>query len=338
MKQLEPLRAALVGCGLIGSALDEGKPDAILTHAGAFAAIDGVELSAICDVEPERLRQCGERRGVAAQYGDVGQLLADQPRLDLLSICTPVSVRLPAVQAAVEAGVRVILCEKPMAASVAEARAMADVVGGSDSVLALNFLRRWDPGLVEAAALIRGGGLGRIQRGVGFYGKGMANNGTHLVDLLNMFLGRPARVQALQRAPHAMGHPELPTFDARLEFEHQGQLADVHLLSTDHERYSIFELDLLGTAGRLRMTDKGQRLDLYEAGPDPLFEGYRHLAHDRRIETHTARLMELVVRQMVALCLGEDDAPRCGLQDGLDNLLVMDQLFESYDTGEPAGE
>lgn len=330
------LRAGIIGCGLIGSSLDEGKQDVILTHAGAYQAIEGVELVAICDLDDQRLQRCGDRRGVDARYADHGPMLASE-RLDLVSICTPVSMRLPAVEAAVAAGVKVILCEKPMASSVEEARTMAELVRGSPSVLALNFLRRWDPGLCEAAQLFRSGGLGQIQRGVGFYGKGMANNGTHLVDLLNMFLGPPARVQALQTAHEAAGD-ELPTFDAKLDYRLAGHPASVYLLSTDHTRYSIFELDLLGTRGRLRMTEKGQRLELYGVEPDPLFDGYHHLAHQRRIETHTARLLELVVRQMVEICRGEDSTPRCGLGDGLDNLLVMDQLFESYETGRPVGD
>ena len=326
-----------MGCGLIGSTLDEEKQGVILTHAGAYQALERVELSAICDVDPQRLRQCGERRGVGARHEDFRQMLENE-RLDLVSICTPVSMRLPAVEAAVEAGVKVILCEKPLASSVEEARAMAEVVQGSNSVLALNFLRRWDPGLCEAAALVHAGELGQIQRGAGFYGKGMANNGTHLVDLLNMFMGPPARVRAMQTATEAPAGDGLATFDAVLDYRLEDRQPSVYLLSTDHTCYSIFELDLLGTRGRLRMTDKGQRLELFEAEPDPLFEGYQHLALARLLDTHIEHLLEIVIQQMVEICLGEAKAPNCGLRDGLDNLMVMDQLFSSYETGEPVGE
>ena len=47
------VRVALVGCGRISQ-----------NHFDAIAAVDGLRLSAVCDVMPERARQAGERFGV----------------------------------------------------------------------------------------------------------------------------------------------------------------------------------------------------------------------------------------------------------------------------------
>lgn len=320
------VRAGLVGCGGIGSALDEGDPSLVLTHAGGLQANPRARLVAACDPDPQRLRRCGEARGLGpeALYPDFATMLARQ-QLDLLSVCTPVGLRLPVVQAAVQAGVRVILCEKPLAASADEARQLARVVRGSGSVVAVNYLRRWSPGVQQAAALVRRGALGRLQRGVAYYGKGVANNGSHMVDLISLLLGAPDRVRCLG-GPERSGLPDDPSLDAELEFGDGQDAARVALLCTEHQHYTVFELDLLGSRGRLRVTDLGQRLELFRVRPDPVFAGYQTLALDQTLQGGLDRLLERVVGEAVDLALGLAMQPRCGLAHGLAALELVELI------------
>ena len=63
-------RVAILGCGRIGSRLDEEGPQGlVLSHASAFAAI-GVTPVAFCDPDADRLTECGRRRGVERLYRD----------------------------------------------------------------------------------------------------------------------------------------------------------------------------------------------------------------------------------------------------------------------------
>lgn len=58
------LKAGIVGCGRIGSQFDDDpKRKFVVTHAGAYSAIDGVELVAACDLNREELVRCGQSSG-----------------------------------------------------------------------------------------------------------------------------------------------------------------------------------------------------------------------------------------------------------------------------------
>ena len=168
-------QVAIIGCGNIGSRLDEQNlTGAILSHAGAYQRSGLVHLSTLCDTSPQRLHECGCVRGVDKLYTDYRIMLREEP-IDILSICTPTIQRLPLVQAAIESGVRIIFCEKPLAYSLAEAETIYKVVQASQTIMAVNYLRRWDPSLQEVVDTFKKGQIGQIQHAVAYYGKGILN-------------------------------------------------------------------------------------------------------------------------------------------------------------------
>jgi predicted dehydrogenase len=100
------MRAAIVGTGFIAS-----------VHAIALHAI-GVEVAAVCGRTPERAEGF---RGAAA-FGDLEELL-ERERVDALHVCTPNHLHAEQALAAIERGVHVV-CEKPLAVSTEESRAL----------------------------------------------------------------------------------------------------------------------------------------------------------------------------------------------------------------------
>ena len=98
------LKGALVGCGHVSK-----------YHLAAWARIEGVELVAVCDRDQERLDAAGAVAPQAQRYREFGTLLAQEPRLDFVEICTQVDAHRDLVEQAAGRGVHV-LCQKPAAA------------------------------------------------------------------------------------------------------------------------------------------------------------------------------------------------------------------------------
>ena len=259
--------------------------------------------------------------------------MLDNERLDILSICTPVEFRLESIKAAVQAGVRVILCEKPLAPSVDEAESIAGTVNGSQSTLLLNFQRRWDPGLQEAARMIQSGEIGELQRGFCVYEKGLAHNGSHMIDLLSMFLGRPARLRVVRDSTMQPADPVTPTFDAEFRYDADGP-ALVYLSAVDYSRYSIFEVDLLGTHGRIAVTNSGRDVKVFTVDRDKTYAGYKALKPVREIPTAFDDHLKLVIQHAVSIGNDPSVLPVCGLKEGIDNLRVVDTLLQAYERKE----
>lgn len=104
------LRIALVGCGRISA-----------NHFEAIARVDGLELSAVCDVVETRAREAGEKLGVP-WFTNYEKMLAEAD-CDAVTIATPSGLHPAQGILAARAGKHVI-SEKPMAISLASADAL----------------------------------------------------------------------------------------------------------------------------------------------------------------------------------------------------------------------
>ncbi|MCG5431789.1 Gfo/Idh/MocA family oxidoreductase [Mycobacterium sp. MYCO198283] len=124
--------------------------------APAIAAAGGT-LVAVADPSP-RARAAAEAAGIAA-YDDAGAMLA-RGDVDLLYVATPNNAHLPPVLAACAAGVPV-LCEKPMAATLADAEAIAAAVTDANVLYGTAFDQRHHPAHRRLAELIADGAVGR---------------------------------------------------------------------------------------------------------------------------------------------------------------------------------
>jgi UDP-N-acetyl-2-amino-2-deoxyglucuronate dehydrogenase len=97
-------RVALVGCGRISR-----------NHTGAIARIDGLDLVAVCDHDPERARAAGEAAGVP-WFSDYPKML-EESGCDIVAIATPSGFHPAQGVLAARAGKHVVT-EKPMAISL----------------------------------------------------------------------------------------------------------------------------------------------------------------------------------------------------------------------------
>ncbi|MFB6106038.1 MAG: Gfo/Idh/MocA family protein [Halobacteriaceae archaeon] len=182
------------GLGLIGTKDEAGLPNEGVvraSHAGAYAATDGVTVAAIAELDDERRATFGDRYGVpeAGRYDDAAAMLAAE-ELDVVSVCTPTHLHREHVLAAADSAADpdVVWCEKPIATSVADAREMVDACEAADADLLVNHTRRFDP--TYRALHDRLDELVGDPRSlhVGFK-RELLRNGTHVADAAAWLLG-----------------------------------------------------------------------------------------------------------------------------------------------------
>jgi predicted dehydrogenase len=143
------IRLAIIGTGGMAG-----------THAQSFAPMKGVTLSACCDVDEKKARKFARTWNIPRWYMDYDDMLGSE-KLDAVSIVTVDIMHAPISLAAVARGLAV-LCEKPLATTLADARRMRDAAARRGVVTHVNFSCRNSSGAQAAAGLIQGGGIGRI--------------------------------------------------------------------------------------------------------------------------------------------------------------------------------
>ncbi|MFC5958831.1 Gfo/Idh/MocA family protein [Streptomyces pratens] len=115
-----PLRVGMVGYAFMGAAHSQGWR----TAGRVFDLPMSPELAVVCGRDATAVRAAADRHGWADTETD-WRALVERDDVDLVDICTPGDSHAEIATAALAAG-KHVLCEKPLANTVAEAQAMAD--------------------------------------------------------------------------------------------------------------------------------------------------------------------------------------------------------------------
>jgi predicted dehydrogenase len=189
---MKKLKVGIIGCGFIAN----GK------HLPSLAFQKDVEAVAFCDIIIERAEASAKKYGPpdALVCLDYHEVLARKD-IDAIHVCTPNSSHSEITVAALKAG-KHVMCEKPMAKTAAEAKAMLDTAKSTGKLLTIGYQNRFRQDSQLMKSLCENGDLGEIyfakafatrRRGVPTWGVFMDKEkqgggplidlGTHALDL-----------------------------------------------------------------------------------------------------------------------------------------------------------
>ncbi|WP_159501196.1 Gfo/Idh/MocA family protein [Microbacterium sp. 18062] len=199
-------RVGILGGGFMGT-----------VHSRAARAA-GARLTGVVASSPERGAAAATALGIERSYDSLEQMLG-AGAVDIVHVATPNALHAAQALAALAAGAHVV-CEKPLATTVADAERLVAAAAGR--VAAVPFVYRYHPLVREARARVRAGETGRLLTVKGSYlqdwlvasddddwrvdattggrSRAFADIGSHLVDLLEFVSGdRVAAVAARTR-------------------------------------------------------------------------------------------------------------------------------------------
>ncbi|MER7786927.1 Gfo/Idh/MocA family oxidoreductase [Streptomyces sp. NPDC097640] len=155
-----PLRVGMVGYSFMGAAHSQGWN----TAGRVFDLPRRPVLAALCGRDEAAVRAAADRHGWASVETDWRALIA-RDDIDLVDICTPGNSHAEIALAALAAG-KHVLCEKPLANTVAEAEAMAEAAEaahGRGQVAMVGFNYRRVPAIALARRMVAEGRLGALR-------------------------------------------------------------------------------------------------------------------------------------------------------------------------------
>lgn len=174
----------MIGAGVMGG-----------NHVRVLRELEGVEVAGVVDSDPGRREAIARRHGVPV--GDDPVEMFDRG-VDAAVVAVPTTEHLSTALLAIERGVHVLV-EKPIAATVEEARTLIDAASVNGVTLAVGHIERFNPAVMELKRLLDGGALGRTymvhsRRLSPFPGRIMdvgvsADLATHEVDMMRYLTG-----------------------------------------------------------------------------------------------------------------------------------------------------
>ena len=144
------MKCGIIGCGIIAP-----------THAAGYRQLPHVELTACCDLIPERAEKLAREYSIAHVYTDYRKLLAD-PEVTAVSICTDHASHAKIFCDAIAAGKHVI-CEKVPGRTPEDLKQMVRAAAARPDLVAAGiFQHRFVPGNIALRELIRQGKFGKL--------------------------------------------------------------------------------------------------------------------------------------------------------------------------------
>ena len=327
---MKPLKIAVIGLQF-GMAHIEG--------ASAY----GAEIAAICDCNEDHLRFAGERYGIAEEkrFTDHRTLL-DRSDIDAVVIAVPDQQHRELTNAFLNAG-KHVLCEKPMALTREDVRAMIRAADASGRQLMVGQICRFTPAFEKAKALVENGILGDVYFLESEYAHdymklvdnwrsdplrhGVIGGGCHAVDLLRWLAGDPREVFAYgtHRLLPQVSYDDATVAVMKFDDNTMGKV----FVSTGCKRDYTMRTVIYGTKGTLICDNTSPTMTLFTAGRDGMAHEPQIL--DVEVNNHNAaREFEAFAASVISGKPVLTDA-----REGAKTVEVCLSVIESSKTGRP---
>jgi len=329
------VRVAMVGAGR----------QANEAHYPSLAAMDDVEIAAICDLDEERLNKTANKYGASGRYTDYKRMLAEVDP-DAVYVIMEVHLLFDIVHYALTNGLNVFI-EKPPFLTRVQAESMAQLAEKHGCLTMVGFERRFIPLIVEARRLVEEQGPILQARAAVFknhvgmalpYHRGsidmLTTDGVHCVDWLRWACG--GEVSKVVSDVRRLYSDYDNSFTALIKFDN-GTVGELAANWAVGQRQWLFEMHGKGISAYVNATDpdgkamiytseeagrdwewrrKGEafELDMTEvAGGEERFKWYGFYAENRHFID----------------CVKEGKQPQPNFADGFKTMELVDRIYHS---------
>lgn len=331
------LKGGLIGCGFFA-----------INQLHGWRDTDGAGITAICDQDPARLAEVGDAFGIDARYTDAADMLAAEA-LDFVDIATTVPSHRALVELAARHDVHVI-CQKPLAETLEDARAMIRAVEATGKVFMVHENFRWQSAIRAAIHSIREGAIGKpffcrasfrsgydVFSGQPYLAEGerfiIQDLGIHVLDIARALMGDVTRLSATtQRINPAIKGEDVATI---LLAHDSGATTVVDCSYASRRKIETFPETLLeidGDQGSLRLSE-GYQLSIQHEGSEQVLDVEPPLLEWAERPWHNIQESVVAIQQDFARCIAEGRQPETSGVDNLKTLALVEAAYLSAQEG-----
>ncbi len=302
------IRVGVVGVGYLGK-----------IHAKIYDSMPNVDLVMLADTHEENIQPLAEEFGCAYTTNFIDLI----DKVDAVSIVVPTSLHYDVAQPFLEAGIATLL-EKPIAASVDEARKLVDLAAQNETPFLIGHLERYNPALRAVATKVADPKYIEVHRLGTFVERAtdvdvVTDLMIHDLDLvLSLVDEEPSDVQAIG-AKVVTDHVDLA--NVRLQFP-SGVVANITASRVSDKRFRRFRV--FGPEGYHGVNLMDQELDIVTKGETPEGGAFPSL-NTERVKFDSEQPLQVELGHFIDVAAGQAVPMVTGLQ-GLRALQLADQI------------
>ena len=321
-------KTALIGFGRMAAGYADDLANAqwfpYATHAQVLREHPAFNWVAVVDPSLDARTAASSRWAVPVTAQSLSEL-PNADEIEIAVIATPPDTRsgfldlLPSLRA--------VLVEKPLGVDLFDATAFVEKCRQRGIPGAVNFPRRYDPDLRSLASSGLQKAIGQPQAVFGTYGNGLRNNGSHLVDLMDMLLGKPNNIRLIDGGRYFVEGPIKG--DSNFPFTmlwDNGLTAAIQPLS--FSAYREVGLDIWGDTGRIQILNESLTLLTTPVADNRQLTGSRELCYETSDTRYSGlgRSLYLAYDNLATTLHGETSL-HCSLDDGLNTMRLVEDLM-----------
>jgi len=327
------MKIALVGCGFFA-----------VNHLHAWASMEGVDVVAICDIDPDRLALIGDEFEIGNRYASAEAMFADGG-FDAVDIATTVSTHRTLVEMAADHRVHAI-CQKPFAKTLTDARAMVAAFEAAGKTLMVHENFRWQSAVRRVIDELHAGTIGTpffgrisfrsgydVFSGQPYLAEGerfiIEDLGIHVLDIARALFGDVSRMAATTKRinPNIRGEDV-----ATMMLLHDSGVTSVVDCSYATKRVpetfpeSLIEID--GEKGTMRL-DAGYQLVVQTAQGSRVHDLSPPVLLWASRPWHNIQESVLKIQEHFVDCVAAGHAPETSGADNLHTLALVEAAYAS---------
>ncbi|WP_109019798.1 Gfo/Idh/MocA family protein [Leptospira kobayashii] len=344
------IKVILVGLGRIASKLEldplRKKP---CTHAGVLFSGFGkknFELGLAIETKEERRNDFRDQWGLPPEFPILENLNRKQiesfarakSASHLAVIATPSSSHFDTAKQLLNFGIKNLLIEKPVALSKKEGVLLRNLMNKKNARIWVNHERRYHPRYLFVRDLLQKGSFGKVQSvranvftsaknpGLAFSKSGggpLLHDGTHAMDLIHWFFGKPKLNYA------KLVFPKQGTIEDRATawFSAKNGI-EIYLDVSGGRDYFQFELDILTNSHRLILSNDG--FQFWEGKTSELYKGFQSLSPiqiPKFPDSEKSNAFLGIYQEIVEVIRGKKNRQEGNIED---NIHILDSLESIY--------
>jgi len=325
-KNNRQLKCVIAGLGRIGSTLQKDSlREQPATHAGAITDNPHTILAAGADPSEERRREFQADWNSVQVYGDAEEMILNE-NPDILHIASWTDTHPKLLEMGFRYQIPVIVCEKPLANSIADIGPIMESAVSESSQVVVNHERRFSRDYLSVRSIIRSGALGELLSLSSrlFMGKNKTSreiihhDGTHMIDILRFLCDAEIDIQ------QALGDPD-ETDGRLLAIARIGKAAVNIDISGNHD-HLVFELDLSFSSGRIRIGNG--TYEIWESEESSYYDGFQSLVRKKGEWNRSTEYFSGMMKHVVSLSANPRQKSKSSLEDGYMALKTIDRILE----------
>ena len=319
-------KVGLIGLGKVGALYDvSSSSSSTMSHLNAIAKDNRFELSFAYDPCEATCASVKKYYGFHNIFYNFVDLKSAKLEADLIVVACPTNLHLEAIQAVLQfLKPKMILCEKPLAKNQIDSQKIAEICRQNHVEIITNFMRRSLPLFISIKEKITNQLPAKHDVVIKYSGCFM-NNGSHFVDLMTYFFGKPDRL--LLCSSERIDESRVKV---RAVASHKYAICSyIPLNSTsvvDHE------VEIMTDKFKIAFEKAGRDVKIYDVSEDRDFSGTLMYDRSTYLDSDYLNFQKYVYEDLhVALKTGVIPSNLCDIETSLENINFMNGMIHCDD-------